>query len=108
LNWGWVFLWKKSLIKINCGRWSESEAVIFPDTVSKSSVLIKILSMRVEDLSLTLVGCNIRGRKLWENICSIKLAVPGWLKMFNKLKLKSPAKNTGFLSVAVLLKSGSR
>ena len=43
----------------NWGRWSDMVAVMFPDTASHESSLEKILSVRVLEWLVRLVGCKI-------------------------------------------------
>ena len=45
----------------NWGRWSEIVAVRFPDIISLESILEKMLSMRVFEWLVSLVGCRIYG-----------------------------------------------
>ena len=45
----------------NRGRWSDMVAVMFPDIASHESTFEKILSMKVLELLISLVGCKIYG-----------------------------------------------
>ena len=64
----------------NCGRWSEIVAVRFPDIISLESIFQKILSMRVFEWLVSIVGCKINGiikleakksRKSLEDWCTL-------------------------------------
>ena len=45
----------------NWGRWSEIEAVKLPDIISESITFENILSIRVVEWLVFLVGCKIKG-----------------------------------------------
>ena len=45
--------------KKNCGRWSDTMAVMLPEIISWEIILTNILSMRVLEWLVSLVGCKM-------------------------------------------------
>ena len=43
----------------NCGRWSDIMAVMLPEIISWEIILMNILSMRVLEWLVSLVGCKM-------------------------------------------------
>ena len=54
-------------------KWSEIECIMLPEKVVNSRLLKKILSIRVFDLSATLVGCRTRRLKKYGTHSIIEL-----------------------------------
>ena len=57
----------KSSRTTNWIKWSEIECVMLPDKVVNSKLLKKILSIRVFDFSVKLIGCRTSGVKKCEH-----------------------------------------
>ena len=55
---------------VNCAQWSEMVVVMFPVTISSSMMFQNMLSMRVCDLEVTLVGEEMYGRGTFSYIMS--------------------------------------
>ena len=62
----------------NWGKWSDIVAVMLPDIISGEIKLENILSMRVFEWLVILVGCKIYGIKELEASKSKKLFVGWW------------------------------
>ena len=84
---------KKSVIIINCGRWSENVDVALPDSISSKEVEPEKISIKVDVLEI-LIGKNIKGNKKLELRVSIKLFTESEISYFNKSMLKSPRRKT--------------
>ena len=96
---------KSSRIK-NWIKWSEIECVMLPEKVVNSKLLKKILSIRIFNLSVTLVGCRTSGVKKYEHIALQNCELSDSLLIFIKLMLKSPIKKQNLSSLFRFSKSG--
>ena len=65
----------------NWGRWSDIVAVMCPDIASNESTLETILSMRVLEWLVTLVGCRIYGMVEFEARES-RNSLVGWCSLY--------------------------
>ena len=91
----------------NWGKWSDIEAVRFPETESYDWLLRKI-SIIVWDVEVDLawwVNCRV---KLFRKRCSRNYAVPVFWLYFILLELKSPAKTAALLLTLIFDRSDSR
>ena len=89
-----------------CGRWSNIEAVMLPDTAWWEIILENILSMRLLEWLVNLVGCKIYSINEFEAKESKNILVGWWSLKFNKLILKSPRKKTCLFSLDSLSRRG--
>ena len=85
------------------GRWSGIVEVTLPDTASFETYLENILQVMVCKWPVTLVGCKIYGKYIWEESESINSFVWACLSYFSKSTLKSPRRKTFFFSFGVFL-----
>ena len=82
----------------NWGRWSETVAVRFPETVDEEIEFENILSIKVLELGLILVGVIMCGRKKWDERESRYSLVALSRSYFNRSTLKSPRRYTVLFS----------
>ena len=80
----------------NWGKWSEIVAVRFPAITSFEIKLEKILSIKVLELLLILVGSKIYGKNIFDDKESKNSLVGLCFSYSNKLMLKSPRRKTVF------------
>ena len=69
-------------------KWSEIEWVMLPDKIVNSKLLKEILSIRVFDLSVILVGCRRNGVKNYEHIVLQNCELSDSMLIIIKLLLK--------------------
>ena len=79
---------------------------VIPDKVVKSKLFKKILSIRVFNLSVTLVGCRTSCLKKYKHIALLNCELSGSLLIFIELMLKSPIKKQNMSSLFSFSKSG--
>ena len=100
-----ILYWGKVFFTLICleqsrqiGKWSDISVyeIPFVELLVESDILLKILFIRVAELSVTRVGLLIDGRNELENITSKNDEVAACVSLFNKLilRLKTQTQNS--------------
>ena len=86
----------------NCGRWSKTVTVRLTEIESGPRILENMLSISVLELHVTLVGCIMCGKNIWEERESRNSLVGAWWSYLRRSTLKSPSGKIDLLSFEIL------
>ena len=90
----------------NYGRWSETAEVRLPETKSGPRILENMSSISVLELQVTLFGCIMCDKIIWEERESRNSLVVAWWSYFSRFTLKSPYRKIDLLSFEILSSKG--
>ena len=90
----------------NYGRWSETAAVRLPETESGLRILENMSSVSVLEFQVTLFGCIMCDKNIWEEREPRNSLVVTWWSYFSRFTLKSPYRKTDLLSFEILSSKG--